>query len=410
MAAVPTAKEKEVMYALASQVAALAAEPAQEAKRREWLAHNAMKAAAPRVLVFPENSWSELVPSESLQTQDPFLRGVEAELRQALYHAANFRDDRLFEPCYRMRMAFDDHFDWGMGAKREDSGQMGGSYSMVPVLESEEDFARMKAQSHRWAFDDTETAQRQGLLEDIFRGVLPVRPYIPYYTASIIFQLVPLYGLAELMMDLVERPEFVEAIIAHMCGELEDTFLHLEETGRLTTNNMAQFLPSGSVGLTDELRAEGAGGPYQLRDLWGFADTQEFTGVSPAMWREFVLPYQKKLLAHFGRVYYGCCERMDQKWDDVLSIPNIRKVSVSPWSDIRVAAEKIGKKVIYCRKVNPSPVIHNFSKDGIRRELEELLGVAGDCRLEIVLKDLHTCGGHPKHVEQWVDLAQSLCK
>lgn len=402
--------EKQVLKQLAAQMAEIAHHPSQQKKKQEWILHNSMQKKLPRVLAFAENSWREIITEEMLQTQHPLLRSAERSLRQSIFHYNNFKDDAYFEPYYRMKMSFDDHFDWGMGAKKEHAKQNGGAYKMVPVLKTQEDFERMKEKSHAWVFDDQASGQNQDILQEIFGDYLEVRPSIPYYTSSIIFQLVPLYGLTELMMDLVMRPEFIGQILEYMKNELLKAFVQLEKDGRIKTNNNEQFLPSGSIGLTDQLKEEKNGESYTLKDLWGFADTQEFTDVSPEMWREFVFPHQRQLLSHFGLVSYACCEKMDAKFDDVLLIPGIRKVSVSPWSNTQIAAEKLRNKAIYCRKVNPSPIIYGAGKKEILAEIENLLCVAKGNHLEIVLKDLHTCNNNPGLISSWVDAAQSLCK
>ncbi|MEI7883893.1 MAG: hypothetical protein WCI30_00910 [Clostridia bacterium] len=403
-------QDKEIMYTLASRLAEIAAEPLNLHKKKEWIVHNAMGKTSPRVVVFPENSWHEIIPEQSLQIEDEFLRAIERDLREKIYHWEHFKDDMVFEPIYRMRAVYDDHFEWGMKPEKKYSGVQGGAYEMVATLKTEDDFQRMAALSHNWDFDDAETQRRQELLTDIFKDTLQVKPCIPFYTSSMIFQLVPLYGLTELMMDLVLKPEHIHKIMEFMSNSLLHAFKKLETEKRIISNNNGIFLPSGSLGYTDELKLEEAEGPFSLQDLWGFADTQEFTDVSPAMWREFVWPYQKKLLKEFGLVYYGCCEKLDKKYEDILALPNIRKISVSPWSDIHIAAEKIGRKAIYCRKFSPAEVIYGFEETKIKSSTKELLEVSKDCNLEIILKDLHTCDYKPENITRWIEVVQSECK
>ena len=63
-------------------------------------------------------------------------------------------------------------------------------------------------------------------------------------------------------------------------------------------------------------RAAGAGlhGHVRTRDMWGFGESQETVGVSPAMFGEFIFPYQLPLLERFGLNCYGCCEPLDKRW------------------------------------------------------------------------------------------------
>lgn len=400
-------RNRQLLFRLASEVAQIAATPENKLKKKQWIEHNAMRDNTPMILAFMEKSFDEVVPPDSLMIEDPFLRSVERDLKQRLYHAKHLKDDTVFETVYRMRAVYNDHFDWGMNPVKKRSNQDDGSYAIVPCITSEEDVARMKSLDHDWVFDDAETLRRLELLDELFGKVLPVRPTIPFYTSSLVFQLVPLYGLEELMVDLILEPERIHDIMGFMCDSLLNTFRKMEKENRIISNNTGIFLPSGSFGFSDELKDEDEGS-FRLSDLWGFADTQEFTEVSARMWREFVLPYQKKLLSEFGLVYYGCCEKMDQKLDDILTIPNLRKVSISPWSDIHIAEEKIQRKAIYCRKVNPSDVIYCYDENAIRAEMKELKEVSNKCFTEVVLKDLHTCNHHPEHITRWIEIARSV--
>ena len=46
--------------------------------------------------------------------------------------------------------------------------------------------------------------------------------------------------------------------------------------------------------------------------MWGFTESQETVGVSPAMYREFIFPYEKPIMDRFGLNCYGCCEPLHQ--------------------------------------------------------------------------------------------------
>jgi len=45
------------------------------------------------------------------------------------------------------------------------------------------------------------------------------------------------------------------------------------------------------------------------------------------------IDYAVQWYEKFGLVYYGCCEPLDGKIDIVREIPNLRKISMSPWVD-----------------------------------------------------------------------------
>lgn len=48
----------------------------------------------------------------------------------------------------------------------------------------------------------------------------------------------------------------------------------------------------------------------------------------------------KKWLEKFGLTYYGCCEPLHNKIEILQQVKNLRKISISPRADIKIAAKK----------------------------------------------------------------------
>jgi hypothetical protein len=95
-----------------------------------------------------------------------------------------------------------------------------------------------------------------------------------------------------------------------------------------------------AYGYVSDLPGPESDGQVKLKDLWGWAESQESTVISPAMYKEFFLPYLARLSAKFGLVYYGCCEPVHDRLELIMqAIPNLRSVSVSGWADFRRVAE-----------------------------------------------------------------------
>jgi len=150
---------------------------------------------------------------------------------------------------------------------------------------------------------------------------------------------------------------------------------------------------SGGNGFTDELPVADPKNT-KLKDLWGNGVAQEFSEVSPAMHEEFGLIYQKRVLELFGINSYGCCEPYTHKFDMVKkNIPGLRRMSVSPWCDIDIAAEKLGKDIIFSWKINPSVVLHEESEEALTAFVRNALRKTQGCVLEIFLKDIIRLNG-----------------
>lgn len=67
-----------------------------------------------------------------------------------------------------------------------------------------------------------------------------------------------------------------------------------------------------------------------------------------------LIPYAKQLAANFGMLYYGCCERLDDRLAIVQTIPNIKKISCSPWSNKENFAANLNSKIIMSNKPSPA--------------------------------------------------------
>ena len=86
-------------------------------------------------------------------------------------------------------------------------------------------------------------------------------------------------------------------------------------------------------------------GRVRTKDCWGFCESQETSTISPRMFAEFILPYQLPILERFGLNCYGCCEPLDNRWKFVETIPNLRRVSISPWANLSQMAERLGRAI-----------------------------------------------------------------
>jgi hypothetical protein len=181
----------------------------------------------------------------------------------------------------------------------------------------------------------------------------------------------------------------------------------LEENGLLSLNNDGTYVGSGGFGWSRELPVPGFAGKVRTIDMWGFGESQETVGVSPAMFGEFVLPYQIPLLERFGLNCYGCCEPLDKRWDYVARIPRLRRISVSAWADVHDMAERLGNRYIFSWKPRPADLASpHFDEDAVRAYVRDCLRATRDCRVEVIMKDNHTIARDPRRVVRWVEIVR----
>jgi hypothetical protein len=143
--------------------------------------------------------------------------------------------------------------------------------------------------------------------------------------------------------------------------------------------------------------------------MWGFCEAQTMSEVSPAMHDEFVLTYQLPILERFGLNCYGCCEPLHLKLDLLTAkVPRMRRISISPWADKRVSAEKLGGDFIFSWKPNPAALAAvEFDTEWVRQDIRETVDIAREhgCVLEMIIKDTHTCNHQPWRFDEWCRIA-----
>jgi hypothetical protein len=401
---VTNAKDRDILRDLATQVREIADRPANLDKKRRWLAHNSLKPGLPMVLTGPEGSWGELLPWETMQCEDDFLKGWEYGLRMRILWTDFLKDDSVQEPYFNIGWICDEG-DYGVVAPKT-QGENRGSYVWDPPLKDlEKDLRMLKFRQPK--VDKAETHRLFMLAEEILGDILTVRMRgLHWWTMGLTWPAADLLGLEELMFAMVDQPKALHRYMAWLRDEQEHFILWFEKNGYLSPNTSSDGIASGGIGYTEELGFPKPGQPAKLKHLWGFGESQETTGISPEMFAEFVLPYQLPLLERFGLNSYGCCEPVHTRWKHIKKVPRLRRVSVSPWCDQEFMAEALGRDVIFSRKPNPALVCVDFDEEVVRKDLRKTLEVAGDCVLEIVLKDTHTVQNKPERLQRWVEITR----
>lgn len=209
------------------------------------------------------------------------------------------------------------------------------------------------------------------------------------------------------MYDLYDEPEKVHELIKILLQGTMEKLDFLESNNLLSLNNDGTFVGSGGIGFTSELQPTGFNGQVATKDMWGLAESQITVGVSPSMFEEFIFPYQKTLMERFGLTCYACCESMNDRFDIVKSVKNLRRVSVSPWANREIMSEKLNDNYIYSLKPSPSYIATNtINEELIRNDIKSALKITRKNHVELVMKDNHTLGINPENIKRWVQIAR----
>jgi hypothetical protein len=151
---------------------------------------------------------------------------------------------------------------------------------------------------------------------------------------------------------------------------------------------------------------------HTAKNSWTYSAAQLFSMVSPEMHDEFDVQYIIPWFERFGLGYYGCCEPDDIKVDVLRKLPNLRKISMSPWVNVELGAEKIGKDFVFSRKPNPSNLAWDiYPEENVIKEFKETLNATqkNGCPVEFILKDITTVRNDPTRLWRWAETARSMC-
>ncbi len=402
-----TTTDRAILRELGRRVADIAALPIQAERRELWKRHNSLQPVRPMILLFPEGSWEELLPPSALTCTGEDARRMEWTLRSRLYYYDHFADDTVIEGEWIVQKAIYNS-GWGLESRHVYSDEARGAWAFDPVIIEPSDLKKL-----RWpdvSHDEAETQRRMDEAQDLFGDILQVRlKGVAHISYHLMQQYTYLRGLAETMMDMYLQPQMLHEAMAFLEEGHHRILQQYIDLNLLSLNNDSTYHSSGGNGYIDELPAPGFD-PDRVRpiDMWASAEAQELAQVGPRQHAEFSTAYEKRLLAPFGLTGYGCCEDLTDKLDGVQTIPHIRRISISPFANVDVCAERLGNQAIFSWKPHPSHLVGDFDEAAIRQYIRHTIQVAQKegCVLEMVLKDTHTCEHHPERFDRWSQIAR----
>jgi hypothetical protein len=208
---------------------------------------------------------------------------------------------------------------------------------------------------------------------------------------------------------LMEKPDFMREMARRMVRGYLGMLDQCEEQGLLCSS---QSVVHCTGAWTDELPAPGFDPKRpRTKDLWMYGLAQMFSTVSPGMFDEFEIEMCMPVFRRFGLVYYGCCDPLDKKMKEVKKIPNVRKISMSPWVDEEIGASGMKGDYVFSRKPNPALLAWpQFREDEVRQHLRKTVDICARhrCPLELILKDISTVHREPRRLWRWAEIAMEV--
>jgi hypothetical protein len=398
---------------LARRYAELAADDIMTERRDLWRRHNSLHPTRPLIYV-RAFAFHELQESECV-CEDPVLRGVERKLRHDLLWAT-FEDDAVFEPWVTVSASLErpPNGIWGLTTGWAHGGVDGGSkVPDVPIREPG-DAEGMVMPWHK--VNQAATEANYTRVHDAIGDLLPVNldpgPLYRGWYGDISTQLFYLRGMENFLMDMMLQPEWLHRVLAFMRDGILKTHEEAEQAGDWTLAAHANQAMPYAEELDDpkpNLPRDGVRHKAPRNALWYFCASQEFTAVGPEQFDEFMFRYQEPILRPFGLVAYGCCEDLALKIPLLKRLQNLRRIAVSPMTNVARCAEQIGDAYVLSYRPSPADMVsYDFDPDRVRRILRRDLETCAGCHVDITLKDVQTVEGDPGRVREWVRICREV--
>ena len=408
-----TSREKDILRMLGDKIAKIAALPVHKEKALLWQRLNDLQQERPMVWI-NEIPWHEMNVNDelTLQTVHPWARDLEQNLRRTIYQWKHLSCD----------MIINDYLDCPVVYRTTDFGIVeqvdtvhtdanNDIYSRHFKVQIKEPQDIEKIKMPEITYMEKATLYSLQAMDDLFSDIIPVKKtgqthiwYTPWDF------LIRWWGVEEAMLDLYMRPEMVHTAYERMVEAWMYELDQFESLNLLSLDCNNTRIGSGGYGYTSELPGPDFD-PAHIRahNMWGCSNAQIFSSVSPEMHWEFAVEHDLRWLKRFGLTYYGCCEPLDIKAEVLSRIPNLRKVSISPWVDSRLAVENFGDRYVLSRKPSPA-VFVSWDINEAEKQLKDFLATAKGCNVELIMKDISTVGYRPQKLWEWAAMAMKVVR
>ena len=377
--------------------------------RKRFLDTNDLKVVRPP-LIMEEIPWEQMNYEHALdcKCENRELRGMEYGLRVALFREKYFKCDNYIEPCW---VVYKSYSSTGNGLEalfREKS--IDGLHTTIKSHEYED---VLEDESSLEAFhlpvitaypekDDYNLAHVKEIVGDSIPVVL--RGHGIYHAPW--DRIARLRGVEPILYDMCDRPEYLLKIRQLYADEMASEMDQMEALGLYDRSAPSLHCTPGDVTLPEGCKNGGKG----VSGLWFRTMAQMFSTISPEDLYEFDVKFSIPLAMRCAYTYYGCCEPLYDRIHIIKRIPNLRKIGVSPWSNVEISAQEIKGDYVFSRKPNPAFVAIKVDRDQVRKEAEETVKAClkYGCPCDITLKDISTVGDRPENLIIWAETVSEV--
>jgi hypothetical protein len=416
----------EVITDQVHQVREACVDPRYERLKSVWTRHNRLQKTEKIPVSIHlhrgyTETWKELIPPESVVSTEPLARNVELQLRQKLFRYHHIPDDEVVLPTIWLDpvrpadeasaqgravqgsylLSWGGRRLWGVDLRLPAPDDAAGAYGFAAAVDGEADLAKLRYP--RYEVDQAATATLVQRARELVDDQLPVKLYTDELFPCPAEHLVDFLGHEEFLYAFVDKPDLVHRLMTFLTEGYIRYQREREAAGAVEAEGSWFFRVH-----YEELPPEES--PKRLSSCWAYITAQTTGAISPAMYAEFIHPYNERITGLFGprRIYYHGCEDLTPKIDIIKTLSGLRRFHVSAWTNLAVAVEKLGNEVVLEAHVAPGKTLMVDDPAAMRADLQRIVEVAGGTVVDINLGDIQTVRGDPSLLTTWATIAQEV--
>jgi hypothetical protein len=407
-------KDIQILRELANQYAQISNSFVNNERRRLHQAVNDLKQIRPVVLI-DEVPWNEFIPlydDLKLQCLDSDYRDLEWNFRKELFQWKHFPADRIINEFITVKKIISSTGK-GYDIQEDSIGENNGgiiSHQYHNQITNEESLQLFH--NDKITYLEEATIKKYSKIAEAVGHILPVKIYgveTGYELGLTNWDdMARLMGVENLLYSLADNPDLMHMAARKMTDIFMDSIRQYEELNLFEPN---QLYIHGTPAINSNLSVDIDYNHVTAKNMWGRGLAQIFASVSKEMRDEFDIQYMKQAMEPFGYVYYGCCEPLHNMIDILSQIPNLRKISITPWANVDIAADTIGSDYVLSSKPNPAFLLDVTSNETtIRNELVRIISAIkrNHCSSDIVLKDISSVNRKLDNLVKWERIAMEI--
>jgi len=401
--------DREIIRSLAMRQMELAKSEVNQKVINDWYKHHAFGGGRPMIHIEMGTFYNEAV-APLMKCTGKTAREIESRIHMMSFNREYIGDDHPVADFFPIKVnASMQPFGLEVSrthAQAANTTSLGHKYTHH-IMDLEQDFHKLNAANIFINADDVAT--QMDYINEHIGDILPAKLIGDALYSVPTRDLVSIMDMETMYMAMYDYPELFHKMMRQLTDDYLSFFNQMEQSKLLRPVAGCDYVAQGSWGFTKELPE--TGNDLRSTDLWGYMDSQETVAISPAMFEEFLWPYYKEIAERIGLLSYGCCEPVHKVWYLFGTLPNLRKISISPWCDEAVMAEYLqGTNVIYHRKPESTflGTGTNLDEEAFRAYMNVTKSLTRGLTVEITQRDIYTINNDMDKVRRYIEIIRDV--